>query len=206
MKDREIKVISEIRAYDSYFKVDKAMVSESQEGKETLIYPRFKLTRPDAVAVLILNVDSEKVILVKQFRYPVSHRELDGIIEIVAGKMDGDESPQETAIRETMEEIGYKITNESLSNCKSVYASPGYSTEKFHIFIATVNDSMKISEGGGLATEHESIDIIEMDVEEFMRKVGSGEIVDAKTIIAANMLIIDSLNKILEHGATISKK
>jgi len=70
----KITILSEIRAFDSYFKVDKALVSHDKEDGTTETYSRYKLTRPDAVAVLILNKDTEKVTLVKQFRYPIANR------------------------------------------------------------------------------------------------------------------------------------
>lgn len=128
MSKREIKIVSEIRAFDSYFKVDKALVLDTKEDRTVTTYPRYKLTRPDAVAVLILNKTTDKITLVKQYRYPVAHREVENIIEIVAGKIDGNESPQEAVCREVLEEVGYKISKENLTTPTSFYASPGYST------------------------------------------------------------------------------
>ena len=62
-----IKVLSETRAFDSYFKVDKALVSHDKGDGTSETYSRYKLTRPDAVAVLILNKDTEKITLVRLF-------------------------------------------------------------------------------------------------------------------------------------------
>lgn len=202
----KITILSEIRAFDSYFKVDKALVSHDKEDGTTETYSRYKLTRPDAVAVLILNKDTEKVTLVKQFRYPIANREPNGVLEIVAGKMDEGETPEETAIREVMEEVGYKIDSSCLSIPTIAYASPGYSSEKVYSYIATVNNSMKVSEGGGVETEHESLDIIEIDVQKFMEMVRDGEIVDSKTLIAAHHLFLQSVQTILESGFAIKAK
>ena len=61
---------SEERVFDNYFKVDKGSFKETDsEGKE-VVYDRLKLTRPDAVAVIIYNADEDTVVLVKQHRYP----------------------------------------------------------------------------------------------------------------------------------------
>jgi len=200
---KNIKIISEIRAYDSYFKVDKALVSDTKENGTIETYSRYKLTRPDAVAVLILNKDTEKVILVKQFRYPIADREPNGVLEIVAGKMDEGETPEQTVVRETLEEVGYKIDISCLSEPIISYSSPGYSSEKVYTYLAYVNNSMKISKGGGLDSEHESLEIVEIDAEKFMQMVRSGEIIDSKTIIAANYLFLESLENLLEAGLNI---
>jgi len=202
----KIKVLSESRALDSYFKVDKALVSHDKGDGTTETYPRYKLTRPDAVAVLIVNEDTEKVTLVKQFRYPIADKEPNGVLEIVAGKMDEGETPEQTAIREVMEEVGYEINLECLSLPTIAYASPGYSSEKIYTYIATVNNKMKVASGGGLESEHESIEIIEIEVQKFMEMVRDGEIIDSKTLIAAYNLLLQSLQLLIDSGASISAR
>ena len=202
----KIKVLSESRAFDSYFKVDKALVSHDKGDGTTETYPRYKLTRPDAVALLIVNKDTEKVTLVKQFRYPIADREPNGVLEIVAGTMDEGETPEQTAIREVMEEVGYEINLECLSLPTIAYASPGYSSEKVYTYIATVNNKMKVASGGGLESEHESIEIIEMEVQKFMEMVRDGEIIDSKTLIAAYNLLLQSLQLLIDSGASISAR
>jgi ADP-ribose pyrophosphatase len=206
MSEKKINILSEERVFNNYFKVDEAKVKHTKSNGESVEYSRMKLVRPDAVAVLIVNEETQKVILVEQFRYPVADRESKNILEVVAGKIDGNEEPQEAACREVLEEIGYKISKENLSNPLSVYISPGYSTEKIHIFIARVDNSMKVASGGGVETEHEDIDIVELNSGEFMVKCQNGEICDAKTILSSNMLLTESINKLLDLGATISKE
>ena len=202
----KIKVLSESRAFDSYFKVDKALVSHDKGDGTTETYPRYKLTRPDAVAVLIVNEDTEKVTLVKQFRYPIADKEPNGVLEIVAGKMDEGETPEQTAIREVMEEVGYEINLECLSLPTIAYASPGYSSEKVYTYIATVNNKMKVASGGGLESEHESIEIIEIEVQKFMEMVRDGKIIDSKTLIASYNLLLQSLQLLIDSGASISAR
>ncbi len=188
MNQKEFRLQKEIRDYDKYFKIDSVVIDELEDGKFTTSYTRYKLSRPDAVALLVFNKDTNKVILVKQFRYPIANRESENILEVVAGKIDGDESPKTAAVRELEEEIGYSIKEERLSNSLEMFASPGYSTEKIHIFLAIVEDSDKTSNGGGVAGEHENIEIVEIDLNEFMSKVRSNEIKDAKTIIASTLI------------------
>lgn len=190
-KIKEIRLVHEHRGFDEYFKVDIGCIEEMVDGKMESTYDRYKLTRPDAVAMLVYNEDSKKVILVKQFRYPIIHHTKENIMEIVAGKIDGTQTPKEAAVRELYEEVGYKISEDRLNNPIEIFSSVGYSTEKIYIFLIVVNNSDKDENaGGGLATEHENIEIIEMDVREFIGRIQSNEIKDAKTIIASNLIKI----------------
>ena len=191
MKEKEIKISTETREYNGYFKVDGVEISEFEKGIFTVSYKRYKLTRPDAVTILVFNEDTRKVTLVKQFRYPIVHHTSENILEAVAGKIDAGESPKTAAVRELKEEVGYVISEDRLSKPIEIFSSPGYSTEKIYIFLAVVKDSDKDpNSGGGVAGEHENIETIEMDLNEFIAKVQSNEIKDSKTIIAANLIKI----------------
>lgn len=194
---KEIVVTEEHRGYDEYFKVDVGHIEEIENlpgdgftvRKVHAAYERFKLTRPDAVTILVFNEETRKVTLVKQFRYPIIHHTPENILEAVAGKIDEGESPKQAAVRELLEEVGYRIEEDRLSNPIQIFSSPGYSTERIFIFLAVVkNEDRDANYGGGLETEHENIEIVEMDINEFIHKVQSNEIQDSKTIIAANLI------------------
>ena len=156
--------------------------AELRDGGET--FERYRVLRQDASAVLLVDTQRDKVILTRQYRYPVAASSDEEILEIVAGKLDAGELPADAAIREAEEETGYRISEEQLRFLTSCFSSPGYTTEQFHIFVATVSDADRISRGGGLEEEHEKIALIEMDVAEFRESVRNGKIRDAKTIIA----------------------
>lgn len=188
---KKIKVLDEERAFDSYFKVDRALIHHQLTETEATTYSRYKLTRPDAVTILVFNEDTKKVILVKQFRYPIIHHTTENVLEAVAGKIDKGETPEQAAVRELHEEVGYKISESQLGTPIEIFASPGYSTEKIYIFLAVVKNSDKDpNAGGGVAGEHEDIEIVEIDIHEFMSKIKSNEIKDSKTIISANLIKI----------------
>lgn len=175
----KIEIKSEERIFNQYFKIDEAVLNDG-----TGDYKESKLTRPNAVAVLVYNEETENVILVNQFRYPVGKN----IVEAVAGKIDGEESSKTAAVREILEEIGYKITEDMLSNPIEMYPSPGYSSEVIYIFLVIVKSSDKVEAGGGVVGEHENINIVEMHVTDFISKIKSNEIKDSKTIIASSLI------------------
>lgn len=188
MLNREFKVSNIIKEFDKYFVVESGKVEELEEGNMKLAYKRYRLSRPDAAGVLVFNSDTQKLILVKQFRFPVYDKTQEYLLEIVAGKIDKGETPEQAAVRELSEEIGYTITENRLSKVAEFFASPGYSTEKLYVYFTVVTNADKTSEGGGVATENESLDIIEIDKDDFKEMVIKNEILDSKTLIASNIL------------------
>lgn len=155
--------------YDGYLKIDE-LTYKNRKGQEV---KREVMRRKDAVAALVFDTNKKKYIFTSQFRPGAS----DYVIEIVAGVLDHlGEDPREAIKREIEEEIGY--STDSLKLIDEGWVSPGGTTESITIYFAEVSN--KISEGGGLESEGEDIDIIEMDVEE----MNSTRFKDFKTIIA----------------------
>ena len=183
---KKIEIVSEELVYDGYLKITEAVVKES-DGEEQIQYSRFALKRPDAAAILVYNADEDTVVLVKQHRYPANVRGVnEDIFEIPAGKVDGNENPEAAAIREVKEEIGYEIKEGNMIFMSEYFPSVGYSSEMIHLYAATVTNADKTSEGGGVAGEHENIDIHNVPAPEFFSMIASGEIIDGKTIMGAN--------------------
>lgn len=172
--------------YDGRLVIQEAEISDEEKS-----FKRQRIKREDAVAILILNTDTNKVVLTRQFRYPVAEQEKENILEIVAGKIDEGEAPLQTAIREIKEETGYQVRPENIKLLMSCYSSPGYTTEKFYVYYATVKTADKVAEGGGLKEENEKIEIVEMDLVKFTNLVRDGQLLDAKTYIAALYMILE---------------
>ena len=84
-------------------------------------------------AVGIVAHDGEKLFLVRQPREPVGEQ---GLLELPAGKLDEEgEGPLETAKRELAEEIGKAAGR--WEHLVTFYASPGFSDEEIHVYLAT---------------------------------------------------------------------
>lgn len=80
--------------------------------------------------VVILPILDCNVLLVRQYRHPV----LEELLEVPAGRVEGNEDIISRASIELQEEVGYKPGD--LVKLAEVYASPGYSTEKMHVYAA----------------------------------------------------------------------
>lgn len=149
--------------------------------------------KADGVAILLYNPRSKKVILSKQFRMPVYVAGIQNgfSIEVVGGGMDKNESAEACVIRETEEEVGYRISK--VKRVSTIFLSPGNVKEKMHLFISEYKDEDKTENGGGLAVENEEIEVLETDFYEALKMVETEEIIDARTIMLLQYVQIHRL-------------
>lgn len=123
-------------------------------------------------STVLCEKDGE-ILLVKQFRYP--YKEI--TLELPAGKLNEGETPEQTAIRELEEEGG--IIAGRVKKLFDVYPTPAYTNEIIRIYQAE-----DIKEGAVNLDEDEFLSAVWVDKKELKRMIDSGEIKDAKTLIA----------------------
>lgn len=185
MRLKKLIIANEKLVFDDRIKIRKAEISGIDSNDQSVSFSRLKIDREDAAAVLLWDPAREKVILIRQYRYAVANDAGEALIELVAGKLDGDEDPLHAAIRETEEEAGYRINPARIKKLCSYYASPGYTSETYHLFLAEVSEQDRISVGGGLEQENEYIERIEMGVQQFISECRNGIIKDGKTVMSS---------------------
>ena len=159
---------SEIRYKGKVFdhQVDEIEYESGNKGiREIAIHP--------GGAVVVPVKDDGKIILVKQFRYPLQKT----LIELPAGKLDKSEDPLVCATRELEEETGY--TAKEIKKLGEIYTAPGYCTEVLHIYSASGLTSGNHNREEG---EH-GMEILEFSMDQIEKMILSGEITDAKTIV-----------------------
>lgn len=149
--------------------------------------------RGNGAAILLYDKEKQTVVLTKQFRMPTySNNPNDGMsIEVCAGAIDINEKPEVCVIREVEEEVGYRIS--SAKQVLECYMSPGAVTEKMYLFIAECSEEMKISNGGGLDSEDEEIEVLNLPFKKVLEMVETKEIIDAKTILLIQYAQINKL-------------
>lgn len=129
---------------------------------------------PGAVAVIAVTRDM-KIILVEQYRKALER----SIIEIPAGKIEIDEVPEITALRELEEETGY--TTDKLQYIQSFATSPGFADEIIHLYFA--KNIEKLEQPVGL-DEDEFVELLHVSLSEMEEMVKKQQIYDAKTAFA----------------------
>jgi len=122
----------------------------------------------NSVAILIYHRERESFVLVKQFRPPVYHRNGDGMtIELCAGLIDKEKSLVQIAKEEIEEECGFSVSVENIERITKVLSAVGTSGSEQIIYYAEVDESMRVSQGGGI--EDEQIEVIEVPIKEAKR-------------------------------------
>jgi nudix-type nucleoside diphosphatase (YffH/AdpP family) len=149
--------------------------------------------RGNAAVVLPYNLARRTVVLVKQFRYPAFVNGYDDLmIEAAAGLLD-DASPQTRIRTEAEEETGYRLG--AIRKIFEVFMSPGSVTEKLHFFVAEYEPDMRVGKGGGLASEGEDIEVLEVKIDDALAMIADGRIVDGKTIILLQYAALNIFTK-----------
>jgi len=180
---KTVVVESKRRLLDDFFEVDEVFLRfEKFDGQMSAAVRRLILDRGDAVAALVFNTATQRLILVNQFRCPTVEKGPGWITEIVAGMVDAGETPETAVRREIMEEVGFNVAK--LERISTFYVSPGGSTERVFLYYAEVDDAGKVEAGGGVVAEDEDLELVEFDLAAALREVAAGGIVDAKTILA----------------------
>jgi nudix-type nucleoside diphosphatase (YffH/AdpP family) len=181
------------RLFNDFFKIDELLVSHQQiDGTMSSVQRRLVFERGDSVAVLLFNRDKRAVVLVEQFKAPalLARRRdepatTDGwLVEMLAGMIDAGETPEAAAIRETLEETGYRIHAPELIG--RFFVSPGGTSERVFLYFAEVGNADRVGEGGGI--NDEDIKVLEIELEEFFERLARGLIDDAKLAIGAYWL------------------
>tara|TARA_R110000868_G_scaffold368318_1_gene631412 strand:- start:647 stop:1228 length:582 start_codon:yes stop_codon:yes gene_type:complete len=182
MPNKNLKDIKREILSDNWYTLNKYTYNYQKPDGSWEIQEREAYDRGNGAAILLYNSEKKTVVLTRQFRMPtyVNGNENGMMIEVCAGLLDGD-NPADCVRKETEEETGYKISN--VQKVFQTYMSPGSVTEILYLFVGEYDESMKVSDGGGADDETENIEVLELDFNEVMKMVASGEIKDAKTIM-----------------------
>lgn len=132
--------------------------------------------------VVILPMISDKIVMVKQYRYPIKSDSL----ELPAGHVWSGEDPQECAIRELKEETGF--TASKIEKILEYNPSTEYSDQVYHVYVAE-----NLKKGNHSREKYELIEVEIIKSNSVIEKIKSGEITDGRTITA--VLLAKFLNK-----------
>lgn len=143
---------------------------ELPNGRITM---REVVRHPGGVCVAAAAEDGT-IAMVRQFRYPFRAH----LWELPAGKLEPGEEPLPAAKRELSEETGLEADN--WIDLGALYATPGYCTETLYMYLAT-----GLHQGEAHPDPNEFLDVARVPLAELIRRIESGEIRDAKTVVGA---------------------
>lgn len=127
--------------------------------------------------VVIPVFDDGTVALVRQYRHAAGKY----LLEIPAGTLNAGERPEVGAARELEEEIG--VIAEKIEKISEFYVSPGFLTEKMHLYLAT-----GLTETQQMLESDEILMVERLPLAKALKMVEKREIEDAKTIIGLMLL------------------
>ena len=176
---RELEVLS-----DSWYTLRRATFDiQGRDGTWTT-QRREAYDRGNGATILLRDATRDTVLLTRQFRLPAYlNGHPDGmLLETPAGLLDPGDASAESAIRrEAEEETGYRV--EDVTRVGEYFMSPGSVTERIAFFTGSYRAGARVSRGGGVASEGEDIEVVEVTLADAIAMVERGEIVDAKTVL-----------------------
>ena len=153
------------------FRVD---TIKDPQGKR---HPREIVEHPGAICVIPIH--GEDVLMVRQWRTPVSQV----VLELPAGTLDRRadgtiEDPDEAAPRELDEETGFRAA--TWRKLGRFWTAPGFTEEEMHLYLATDLEPLDDYRGPDV---DEYLDLVRMPWREAVAMAERGEIEDAKTLV-----------------------
>lgn len=196
----DVVVTAQRRPYSRFFALDEIDLRHTRfDGGENAV-EREVFVAVDAVVVLPYDPVRDTVLLIEQFR-PAPYVRGDThpwSLEAIAGRIDGGETPQQSAHREAEEEAGLTLTK--LLPTVNFYPSPGAVTEYLYCFIGLADLPEDTAGIGGLETEAEDIRSMVIPFPVLMDAVRSGEVQNGPLLICA--FCLERERAALRAGAT----
>ena len=177
--------------YAGFFKINLYQFKHALfAGGQSATISREILERGDAVAVLPYDPVTDNLLLIEQIRIgAIKSKQSPWLLECIAGMTDGSTDYEAVVKREALEEAGLEL--DELEFMLSYLSSPGGTTERLYLYLATTDLSQLQSGIYGLETEGEDIKTHIISFNEAMARLASGEIDNAATVISLQWLALN---------------
>lgn len=180
-KRADIRIIDSETLSDNWYILKKFTFDKQRRDGAWQRQSREVYDRGNGATILLYNRDKKTVILTRQFRFPVFINGHEGdLIEAAAGLLDNMD-PESRIKAEAEEETGFRVSR--VEKIFEAYMSPGSVTEKLYFYLAEYHPRDQTGKGGGIKSEGEDIEVLEVTLDEALRGIETGQIVDGKTIM-----------------------
>src|ERR1043165_2412562 len=141
----------------------------------------------NAAAVLPYDPVRRTAVMVRQLRAPALYAAKHiHVLEAVAGRIGEGEDAESSARREAVEEAGLQLRG--LERVARAWAMPGVSTEQMDLFLGEYSEADRVGAGGGVAGEHENIEVIELPLAKLAAMMDGGDLQDMKLLLLVQTL------------------
>jgi ADP-ribose pyrophosphatase len=183
-------------------------------GDETGLPARIRdvLRAGRVAAVLPIDLERDEVVLLRQFRLSAHLANGKGeLVEIVAGRVEGSEQPIETALRESIEEIG--VAPSPLVELFTFLPTPGITDEEITLCLGIV-DAARVPERAGAPAEREETRPLRVPIDAALAALAQGTMRNGVLIIALQWLALNRArvreiaradSNVRAHGAPAAK-
>lgn len=183
------RIVENTHAYKGWNNLFRLVIDYTRSDGETARLIREVVDHGSAAAVLLYDPLKDVVVLVRQFRTATYYLDRDPfVLEAAAGLLDGDD-PEGAVRREALEETGYRVGK--MFPLFPMFGSPGALAEEVHLFVGLIDTQSREAAGGGLADEHEDIEVVELPLDDAFAMVAEGRLPDAKTIILLQWAVMN---------------
>lgn len=167
--------------YEGFYRMDRLTVSHQTFQGGQISIQRELMDRHDAVCVLPVDLATNHVVLIEQFRVGALKESNPWLLEVVAGLIDKDEAPEAVAHREAVEEADIEIKR--LHPITEYLPSPGGTNERVFLYVGEVDST---GAGGihGLDSEGEDIRVHRVPLAQAYAWCADGTINNAASLIA----------------------
>lgn len=185
----DIDCASLTHPYSAYFAVEERDLRfRRYDGTMSPLVNRAAFISGDAAIVLPYDPVRDRVLLIEQFRVgPYARGDANPwLVETIAGRIDGGETPEGAARREAREEAGLELTE--LIEGPRYYPSPAAKAEYLYSFVGIADLPDSAAGLAGLDAEDEDIRSHVITFDRLMALVASGEVDNAPLLILAYWL------------------
>ena len=184
------KIINKENLYSGFYSLNKyEFTHQKHDGSWTNKVTREIFHGAQVSSLLPYDPIRNEIVLIQQFRAGVISRYDDSYLyEIVAGMIDKNENPKDTAKRECLEETGCRV--KKIIPIQSYFPAPGSSESYYHLYLGEINsfDGERIM---GLENENEDILVKSFKVEEIRKMLKKKLIQNGLTLIALQWFFLE---------------
>ena len=184
----DVSIESRENLFRGFIQVEKVTIKHRLFNKSNYSSSihRELIHRPEAAGVLLYDNQQRRFSLIEQFRIGALNNTVSPWqLEVIAGVLDGDETPETCIRRESLEEAGCEVHD--LQHLFTFYPSAGACSEIFHLYVANVELP---TSGGvfGMPDEGEDIQLHLFDYSDAPLLLKNGRLRNAPVIMALQWL------------------